>query len=334
VDVASGAAGPWTALGTVRPDFTFGGSLSAASGWYMLEVRVRRAETTVSATVERGGVGEVFVVVGHSVAHGGSINLPGAEDDRVNTIAFPSGDLESRRRYDRTGDAQFLPDPVGRHFDAEVRPAPAGNGTYFWAAFAEHVARAQNVPVLVLNAAFGGTSLEHWAKSSRGEPFEHGFVNASLRMPYVKLQHTLQKYGSVLGLRAILADQGQNDGGEKNEEVIFANYQAWMDQARRDCGFPALALVVNRQSPPEGGGQVRRIQERMIRQYANCFPGPDYDGLAPEDTTDKIHLSESGARKAARLWATALDDAFFKTAVPWVPRLENARGRPSGRPPQ
>ena len=334
VDVTSGAAGPWTALGIVRPDFTFGGSLPATGGWYTLEVRARRAESTVSASVERVGVGEVFVVVGHSVAHGGSVNLPGAEEDRVNTIALPSGDLESRRRYDRTGDPQFLPEPVGRHFDSEVRPAPAGNGTYFWAAFAEHVARAQNVPVLVLNAAFGGTSLEHWAKSSRGEPFEHGFVNASLRMPYVRLQHALQKYGSVLGVRAILADQGQNDWGEKNEDAIFRNYQAWMDRARRDSGFPRLALVVNRQSPPGGGGQVRRVQERMIHQYPNCFPGPNYDALAPEDTTDKIHLSESGARKAARLWANALDDSFFKTAVPWIPRMENSEGGAPERPPQ
>jgi len=316
VDVSTGKAGAWTTLGTVRQDLGYQGRVMAPAGWYTLEVRARGEGIEASATVDRVGVGEVFIVVGHSVAHGGHINLPGAEDDRVNTIALPAGDLESQRRYQFSGDPQFLPKAIGRHFDSNVQPAPAGRGTYFWAAFAEHVARAQNVPVLVLNAAFGGTSLEHWARSARGETFEHGFVNASLRMPYIRLEHALTRYASVTGLRAILADQGQNDWPEKDEERILANYKAWIDQARKDAGFPDLAVVVNRQSPPGGAGQIRRVQERMIKEHPHCFPGADYDTLAKEDTTDKVHLSEPGAKKAARLWADALDANFFRSAKP------------------
>jgi hypothetical protein len=249
------------------------------------------------------------------VAHGGSINLPGAGDDRVNTIALPAGDMESQRRYKFTGDAKFLPEAVGTQFSSGVCPAPAGNGTYFWAAFAEQIAESQNVPVLLLNAAFGGTSLEHWAKSARGEAFEHPFVISSIRMPYIRLEHALKKYVATTGVRAILADQGQNDWPEKDEEKIMANYRTWVAQARRDAGFSELAVVVNRQSPPGSVGQIRRVQERMSKE-PHCFPGPDYDTLAPEDTVDKVHLSEAGERKAARLWAGALGADFFKTAVP------------------
>ena len=54
----------------------------------------------------------------------------------------------------------------------------------------------------------------------------------------------------------------------------------------------------------------------MINEFPYCFPGPDYDTLKAEDTVDKIHLSESGARKAAQLWANALDTKFFKAAIP------------------
>ena len=194
VDAATGKAGGWASLGTVQPDYTYRGSLTVAAGWYSLEVRTRGAGHSATATVERVGVGEVFVVVGHSVAHGGAINLPGAEDDRVSTIALPAGDMESQWQYKFTGDPRFLPDTVGRHFDSNVQPAPAGNGTYFWAAFADHVAKAQHVPVLILNAAFGGTSLEHWAKSARGETFAHPFVISSIRMPYIRLEHALKKY--------------------------------------------------------------------------------------------------------------------------------------------
>ena len=320
VDAATGKAGDWSALGTVQSDFSYRGKVMAAAGWYSLEVRARGDGNSPTAAVERVGVGEVFVVVGHSVAHGGQINLPGAEDDRVSTIALPAGDMESQRRYKFAGDPRFLPEVVGRHFDSNVQPAPAGNGTYFWATFAEHVAKSQNVPVLLLNAAFGGTSLEHWAKSARGEPFEHPFVISSIRMPYIRLEHALTKYCAVTGLRAILADQGQNDWPEKDEEKIIANYKAWIDQARKDAGFPDLAVVVNRQSPPDGFGQIRRMQDRMIKEHPHCFPGADYDTLAKDDTTDKVHLSEAGEIKAARLWADALDANFFKAAVPLQPK--------------
>lgn len=320
VDASSSKAGDWTSLGTVRPDFTYHGHLTAEAGWYTLEVRARGEGNSARTTVERVGVGEVFLVVGHSVAQGGAINLAGAKEDRVSTIELPAGDRESQRRYQASGDPGFLPAAVGRQFGSDVQPAPAGSGTYFWAAFAEKVAQAQRVPVLLLNAAFGGTSLEHWAKSARGERFEHSFVNSAIRMPYIRLQHALTRYGGVTGMRAILSDQGQNDWPEKDEERIVSNYKIWIDQARRDTGFTNLAVVICRQSPPGGFAQIRRVQERMIREHPNCFPGADYDTLAGEDTTDKIHLSESGARKAAGLWAEALDAGFFRAAVPWQPR--------------
>ncbi len=320
VNVSTGKADDWISLGTVQSDYRYQGKLIAAAGWYSLEVRVRGEGITSIASVERVGVGEVFVVVGHSVAQGGHINLPGAEDDRVSTIALPAGDMESQRRYKLTGDPRFLPKTVGTHFDSNVQPAPAGRGTYFWAAFAEQVAREQNVPVLLLNAAFGGTSLEHWAKSASGESFEHSFVISSIRMPYIQLEHALTKYCTVTGLRAILADQGQNDWPEKDESKIIANYKAWIDQARKDSDFPNLAVVVNRQSPPDSFGQIRRVQDHMIKEHPYCFPGPDYDTLFKEDTTDKVHLSETGAKKAARLWADALDADFFKAAISLLPK--------------
>jgi xylan 1,4-beta-xylosidase len=316
IDVATNRAEEWTTIGKVEADFTYRGQLKAVTGWYALEVRARSEARNDVATVQRVGVGEVFVVVGHSVAHGGQINLPGAEDDRVNTIALPSGEVDAQRHYKFSGDPKYLPEPVGRHFGSEVQPGPAGNGTYFWAAFAEHVAMEQNVPVLLLNAAFGGTSLEHWAKSARGEQFTHPFVKSSVRMPYIRLEHALQRYCMVTGLRAILADQGQNDWPEKDENKIVTNYEAWIEQARKDSGFPNLAVVVNRQSPPDGGGQVRRVQDRVIKEYPHCYPGPDYDTLGKEDTVDRVHLSEAGEKKAARFWADAVNANFLRSVEP------------------
>lgn len=310
----------WKSLGRPEASGSFTEALNLSSGWYDLEIRARRTDgTTTHLPGRRVGVGEVFIVVGHSVAQGGDINLPGASDDRVNTIALPTDASDRQRLYERTGDAQFLPAPVGHQFGTGIVPAPFGHGTYFWAQFGEQITQAQNVPVLLLNAAFGGTTLEYWAKSARGESFEHSFVKSDLRMPYRNLRLALQRYVSLTGVRAILADHGQNDRLDPDEDRILNHYRTWIEQARRDLGFPELAIVINRQTPPDAKHHVRRVQDRMIREVSACFPGPDYDLLEPSDRTDGIHLSAAGAQKAASLWATALNAHFFQTSVPFQP---------------
>jgi len=177
------------------------------------------------------------------------------------------------------------------------------------------------VPVLIFNAAFGGTSLEHWSKSSQGIQFEHGFVRAPIRMPYINLYNTLKKYIPVTGIRALLADQGQNDAGQQDASIVLKYYEQSVKQARDDFGYPELAVVVNRQTPgiPKNPSkQIREAQERMVKTPF-CFPGPDYDKLAPEDRPDGIHLGPLGEIKAARMWADALDATFYKTSRPWQP---------------
>lgn len=310
----------WESLGIAHADGRFDEGLRVKAGWHRLEVRAKTLRGVVIATVDRVGVGEVFIVVGHSVAHGGRTNLAGAVDDRVNTIAWTTNSAAARKDYERTADSRFLPPLLGTQFGNDVVPGPFGHGTYFWAQFAERVARAQDVPVLLLNAAFGGTSLEHWAKSARGERFEHSFVKSDLRMPYINLHHALRHYATVTGVRAILADQGQNDWPEPDARKVFTNYLAFVEQARTDLGFPQLAVVVNRATPPGNKTAIRNAQERMIRDVPHCFAGPDYDTLAKADRYDGVHLSESGMARAAQLWAEALTPAFFQQAVPYQPQ--------------
>lgn len=312
-----GATVPWAVIDPHPKEGHFSGALPATGGWYDVEVRSVGGAESHSAKVERVGVGEVFIVVGHSVAAGQDLNLDGSADDRVITVALGPKD-EGPHAYWRTGAAEDLPEPGFVQFASGVRPAPFGGGAYFWATFAERVARREEVPVLIFNAAFGGTSLEHWAKSAVGVPFEHSFVKSAIRMPYINLRNTILKYTARTGLRAILADQGQNDWPQPDENVIFEYYCTWVAQARQDANFPELAIVVNRQTPFLRDRAVRRAQERMIA-LPHCFPGPDYDSMVPADRPDSIHLGKSGMAKAAEWWAAALDADFFRKATPCLP---------------
>lgn len=306
----------WTALPMEASGNTFSGRIEGPGGWYDLEVRSWQAgEITDVVRVERVGIGEVFLIVGHSVAQGGAINIDGAYDDRVNTVRLDEKEERFDQMYLTTGDPAYLPEPVFVHAGTGVAHAPFGHSNYFWSKFGEYVAQKENVPVLLFNAAFGGTSLEHWAKSSQGVQFEHGFVRSAIRMPYINVLNAFRKYIHLTGVRALLADQGANDAGQKDPDVIFQYYRTFLDQARKDLGYSRLALVVNRQSQTPA---VRQAQERMIREK-DCFPGPDYDLLSPADRYDGLHLSEAGLFHAARLWANALDPAFYRRSQPWIP---------------
>lgn len=296
---------------------SYSGLLKGTGGWYDLQVRAgKRSHFSHSIMIERVGIGEVFVIAGHSVAQGGEINIDGAIDERVSTVPLDEK-TESFEQYLKTGDPEFLPAPEFVQAATGVAPAPFGHNNYFWSKFAELLVQKENVPVLIYNAAFGGTNLEHWAKSSAGIQFEHGFVKSGIRMPYINLVNTFKKYIPLTGLRALLIDHGQNDAGEKNADKILANYKILVDQARRDLGFDELAIVVNRQTPTNAPA-VRIAQDEMIREpYA--FAGPDYDKLLPEDRVDGVHLSASGEENAAIMWADALSSKFFKNAIPYQP---------------
>ncbi len=170
--------------------------------------------------------------------------------------------------------------------------------------------KKNNIPVLIYNAAFGGTSLEHWSKSSQNIQFEHGFVRSKIRMPYINLFNTLKKYIPVTGIRALLADQGQNDNGRKSEDSVLTDYKIFMQQARADLGYDQLTVVVNRQTP-SNALWIRNVQERMLKE-PHTFKGPDYDkDLLKEDKYDGIRLSKSGLEKAAILWSDALTPNSF-----------------------
>ncbi|MBC7534091.1 MAG: hypothetical protein H7258_00170, partial [Ferruginibacter sp.] len=201
-----GTTTKWKTIARNIPKGMFSGLLKGISGWYNLEVRAMNGKQTVAVVaVERVGIGEVFLITGHSVAQGGDINIEGATDDRVSTIRLE----EKSPRFEtylKTGDPQYLPELEFVQAATGIAHAPFGHNNYFWSKFGEILAQKENVPVLIYNAGFGGTSLEHWAKSTQNIQFEHGFVRSAIRMPYINVYNALIKYIPSTGIRAILSD--------------------------------------------------------------------------------------------------------------------------------
>src|SRR6185295_10522165 len=138
----------WTTVDAAPSGGSYRGSLTVQGGWYNLEVRAMSGSTALAtATLDRVGIGEVFIVVGHSVAAGGSINLQGSTDERGITIP-DNRSTDVQNQYNDTADPQYMPPRVYTQYSDGVKPAPFGGGTYFWAKFAQYVAQNQNVPVM------------------------------------------------------------------------------------------------------------------------------------------------------------------------------------------
>jgi hypothetical protein len=82
----------WKSIPDFRNNGHFSGTIQLNGGWYNVEVRgILNGNIVTSATLERVGVGEVFIVAGQSNAQGDQLYSGatiGATDDRVSTINF------------------------------------------------------------------------------------------------------------------------------------------------------------------------------------------------------------------------------------------------------
>lgn len=295
-------------------DGVFSAYVPVQGGLYSLQLTT---DTGESAGVVRVGVGEVFAVVGHSVAQGDDrFTLEGGNADRVFTSPIDlAGD---NINYRDSGKLSDWP-PAFSPYLSGVKAGPFGSNTHLWAKMGEAIAEKAGVPVLIYNAAFGGTTLDYWAKSATGGSFNHSFIKSEKSFPYVNLRNALSRAKTTTGLRAVLCDLGQNDYEVHDEAKLIRAYQQIIATSRTEVGFEGLAWVINRQTPFRSEAHIRRVQEAVIAGGTNIWSGPDYDKIDySTDSPDTVHLNEKGLAKAAEAWAVAigLDHGLFATSTP------------------
>ncbi len=331
------------------PKGFFSGTILAKGGWYNLEVRAIKNNVLVGniATVQRVGIGEVFVFVGHSNAQGGAYGLTGysATDDRISCLAVgqepscnglnpfqPATSSDTLWcKYLQTGDAQFLPVLKFSQVTIASGIAPFSSRPWFWAIMGDSLSKKLNVPIMLYGAAFGGTKSEHWYKAALGIPFEHGFIKSSISMPYINLKNVLQLYVPLTGVRSVLCLHGVNERNDA-QSVIQNWMEGYIAQSRIDSKIINLAWMIaldsylldHNQSPSPFPMKFdpRNAQTVVAAELFN-FLGPDLDqindnggGLGVSDRPDGLHFGNSGLVKAANAWANAINsNNFLKNSV-------------------
>lgn len=350
----------WTQLQANPTNGQFVGTVTVSGGWYQINVRGRLGSSVVGTdAVERVGVGEVFAILGHSNAQGTSCGngtwgytgpdlcptIDGALDDRVscarlnlnNSANFNNPAFEL---YEQTGDNRYLPGLTAfEKYNTYVGSSPFSRFAWFWGKMGDLLVQQLGVPVLLYNAGFGGSKMEHVYNSAYDIFFEHWFVRYDIRMPYVNIRNIMNLYVPSTGLRAILVQHGVNDR-DNSTETIKTHYLGVIDKVRAEFNLPSLAWIVSKDSyigaPFEN---VRAAQDAVINRGEGdqIYPGPDLDQVVMFNPAysfeennnnpalrwrpDGLHYSPAGQQEVAVRWSNVLGQQSLLNAITPVPPL-------------
>lgn len=328
VPVQGGVATGWTLLEARPAGGSFTGSVTVSGGWYSLEVRgLLNGNQVAGDTLERVGVGEVFLIMGHSNAQGGDNYSPSrpATDDRVTSVDLSKYDFEA---YNQTADPNFMSRLDFIQLCQTCGIAPYNLVPWLWSQLGDSLVKKLNVPVLLYSAAYGGTNMEQNYKAIKRIPFTlfgpDPFAGFRIGHPYSNLKNALIRYVPTTGLRAILALHGENDVGSSKDDIV-KYYQTTIEQSRLDAGHPTLPWVVAISSFKGNrvDANVTNAQREVIAITPNVFQGPNLDEN-PDPSfrnpfPDLLHYTAAGQTEMARRWNNALNEAFFSLAPPILP---------------
>lgn len=329
----------WTTIQLNPSNGFYFGTLTVSGGWYDIEVRHWSGTVLLgSSSIQRIGVGEVFLIAGQSNATGdGDLKNQGnygpmANDDRVSvvnyTVNFPTnygGIVLPRAEFSR--------------LDSTFNIAPFGVSAWCWGALGDTLTRRLNVPVAFFNGGWSGTGSNAWKESaddSTATP--NNFFIMPRGMPYGNLRAALHFYVAQFGVRAVLWHQGETDNLQQiNRETHGNNLKTVITRSREHSGKSNLAWVVSRATRFKGLGitnsrtwqPVIDAQNDVIGINGNAqpnyttqvFEGPATDGLVGPNirTADSIHFVGNGHRVLASVWNQKLDAAFFLNSTPYLP---------------
>lgn len=310
----------WT---TIQSGITlkhYSGSLTnVPGGWYFLQVRVLNASNSelTTSSVNRVGIGEVFVIAGQSNSQGiqdhGSIS---ANDERVQSVNFSN--------YQYLGIPDF---PNFSKIEYNSGIATRGNSSWSWGQLGDLIAFERGVPVAFFNTGASGSSTQNWKESADNLPTNFVYTGQQyagvVGMPYAQLRNVLKYYASLYGVRSILWHQGETDTHIGTSTQTYYDNLSYVIHKTRNEFNANLPWVISRASYVEGNtsSQVIGGQNTTIQNMTNAFYGPETDGIQPRLLFDpegnNVHFEGSTLITLANEWRNSLNNSnVFSNATP------------------
>lgn len=300
IPINGGQATGWVNIPIITDNKAFKGFITTTGGWYQLSLRAwNNSNLLIEGSVDRVGIGEVFIAAGQSNALGVQATN-GTTDDRVSCVDFKDDNLNE----------QLLPVAFSQAVSgSNIGPS---NPLHIWGMLGEQLVRRLNVPVLILGAAQSGTTSEQWRQTAEGSGESSG-------LPYRRLGAALLHYAARTGLRAVLWHQGEGDKG-RGADQYFNNVQYIINKSRQQLNHGSLAWVISRVTYTFGqtDGDIINAQNRLISLVPNTFAGPNTDILTGyENRFDDVHFGGIGLTRLTDLWNQSLTDSFFSQSIPF-----------------
>ncbi|GAB2558563.1 sialate O-acetylesterase [Spirosoma areae] len=305
--IGQGSVTAWTNMSFIANSSAFKGNVTVSAGWYRLDVRAKMSTTVVAQTsVNRIGVGEVFVVAGQSNVFGGFQRVASAADDRVSCVDFQQDSISS----------QLLPLQFSHvNYGTAIGPSQPA---HLWGALGDKLAQRLNVPVLFFGAALGGSSSTEWQQGAAGNLGTN--TNSAV---YRRLGEALLHYIVRTGARAVLWHQGETDTyNGTSSQAYYNNINYVIQKSRQQLNNNPLAWMVSRVSYISGQTSpgIISAQNQLIANITNVFAGPATDTIiGPVNRPDNIHMQGPGLIRFINAWDQSLSTAFFQNAVPFMP---------------
>lgn len=315
VKVGQGVATDWATVTNKPQNGSFVGSIKGTGGWYQLQVRAFKNGVVVAqSTVEKVGIGEVFLIAGQSNAEGKrNFGEKASVDDRVNCFDYQKIDF-----LDENPPFQSF-----SHIELTSSIAPRGQGSWCWGELGDLLAKRLNVPILFFNAAYEGSSIENWYSSSIGVATKHPFFQFTYPngSPYSYLRISLQYYISQLGLRSVLWDQGEAESELNTTQDYYATaLKKIIDKSRAESG-KKISWMITRTSLFKTNQlfpTIIKAQNSLINPADYIFEGPYTDSIQVP-RPEGVHFTNTGISDLAKAWDTKMTTTFFSQSVPFLP---------------
>ena len=330
----------WTTIQSNPTNGYYYGSLNISGGWYDIEVRCWNGIILLGTTsIQRIGIGEVFVIAGQSNATGdGGLAAmgnygPRANDDRVNVVNYAI-------TYPTNYGSVVLPRAEFSRLDSTFNVSPFGTSAWCWGALGDTLTKRLNVPIAFFNAGWSGSGADAWSASANDSTATPtNFLTYPRGIPYGNLRATLNFYVAQFGVRAVLWHQGETDNLNNTSQNNYGIYlKNIIQKSRIHSGKANLAWVVSKASrykqPPtlpisrtwqpviDAQNDVIGNNGNGVPNYTNLvFDGPATDAYVGPNvrTNDSVHFVGNGHRILASLWNQKLNTTFFTNATPYLP---------------
>ncbi len=256
-----------------------------AGGWYALEVEAVDAAgaSVASGTIEKIGVGEVFITGGQS----NSCNFGGAKTtsayDEVSALNASSG------AWQHCADSQ----PCTSNFNT-------GNGGGSpWPTLGDALVEKLGVPVGFISTGHGG------AKISELNDKMYYEIKAGI--------DAVKPYGC----RAFLIHQGEADTPGTPFDEYAADFEKLIQMTRDDFEYDINWIIAQVSYAWSNYNDTAKMEAMTATQRGLCnnyniFVGPTTDDLLGDYRhTDNLHLSEKGLIEHGTRWANVIIDKLF-----------------------